>query len=219
MMKKNLLLCVLVVSTLTLSACILTPKGRGKEPVTVTEKPEVEEPEGEEPGTKEPEKKDKEKKESEVGKRSNPVPLGHVATFPFEYYGEEDDIQGTVSLTISKPVRGEEAYNYLLSVSKYNDPAPEGFEWLIFEAKLTLDEGSSDEPYYASPRFKVISTSGSEVDQQSMYASVNDAEEFGHVDLYEGGETSGKIALIVPVGEEILIEFDEWPVSMFYSIQ
>lgn len=216
-MKKKLLILLLAATVITLPACIARPSASKSSGVTVSEK---EEEEDDEDDAKEKEKEEPKKKESEVGKRSNPVPLGQVATFSSNYYDEEgEEIEAVLAVSVSNIQRGEEVYNYIMEANQFNEAAPEGYEWMSFDVSLKVVEGSEDDPYYASESFKVISSSGSEVDQQSTYASLPSGEEFGYVDLYEGGEVKGKVAKIVPVGDDVLLQFDDWNASVFFAIK
>lgn len=178
----------------------------------------------EEVTTEEPEAEEQAKEEetaSELGKRSNPVPFGQTASFANNYYTENgDEIEATVSVTLSNLVRGEEAYNYLITANEYNEAAPDGYEWAIFDVKLTLDKGSADDSYYVSPSFIPIDSSGSQVNQQDLYATFSDAESFGYIDIYEGGEATGKIGMLLPVGDDdVLVEFSDWNASVFFSLK
>jgi len=156
---------------------------------------------------------------SEVGKRSNPIPLGQTATFSNDYYSNNGEtIEATISVTLSNVVRGEEAYSYLIGVNQFNEAAPDGYEWIVFDATLTLDKGSVDDAYYVMPSLKIIDSSGSEVNQ-SDYATFATGEEFGYVDIYEGGQSSGKVGKLVPVGSDVLVEFSDWNSSVFFTLQ
>ncbi len=153
-----------------------------------------------------------------IGKRSNPVPLGTTVTFDTEYYGDSDTIPANVSMTISNVMRGADAYNYLLNANQFNEAAPEGKEWVVFDVTLKLNKGSQDEPYYISNSFTPISSSGEEVSQED-YGTLGDGEEFGYKDIYEGGEQTGKVALLVPTDDDTLVEFTDLDPGVFFKLQ
>lgn len=156
---------------------------------------------------------------TELGKRSNPVPLGETITFSTNYYTDaEDKIPASVSMVLSNVIRGDDAYNFLMEANQFNEAAPEGYEWIIFDVSLKLDEGSVDDPYRVSNTFNVIDSSGSEV-TQSGYASFANGEEFGWVDIYEGGKATGKTAVIAPVGDTSLVEFSDWNTNIFFALE
>jgi len=153
------------------------------------------------------------------GKRSNPVSIGESASWDV-LYSDADYVQleGTVTTTISNVVRGEEALNQLMEANQFNEAAPEGYEWIIFDMSLVLDEGSEDDPFNTSTiLITPISSDGSEV-PQSTYATFEDGIDFGWKDLYKGGNDSGKVGLIIPQGDETLIEISDMNTSVFYKL-
>lgn len=157
---------------------------------------------------------------SAPGKRSNPVSLGESATWDVLYSDADyNPLEGTVTTTISNVVRGEEALAQLMEANEFNEAAPDGFEWVIFDMSLTLDEGSEDDPFNTSTiLITPISSDGSEVSQPT-YATFEDGSEFGWKDLYKGGSDSGKVGLIVPEGDDTLIEVSDMNTSVFYSLK
>lgn len=156
---------------------------------------------------------------STPGKRSNPVSIGESATWDVVYSDADyNPLEGTVTTTISNVVRGEEAYNQLVAANEYNESAPEGYEWVIFDMSLTLDEGSQDDPFNTSSiTITPIASDGSEV-PQSSYATFEEGTDFGWKDLYKGGSDSGKFGLIIPEGDETLIEVSDMNTSVFYKL-
>lgn len=158
------------------------------------------------------------KEETPVGKRTNPVPLGHTATFDTIYYAEDGTpIDANISMTVSNPIRGQAAYDYLLQVNEYNEPAPEGKEWLLFDASMKMNKGSQDEPYYATDSFIPVSSNGEEV-AQDTYPTLNETDYFGDKEVYEGGQLTGKVALLVPVGDNTLVSFNDFDSKVFFSL-
>lgn len=159
-------------------------------------------------------------KASTPGKRSNPVTIGESATWDVIYYDDESNsLDGTVTATLSNVVRGEEALNQLMEANPYNEAAPEGYEWAIFDMSLTLEEGSEDDPFNTSTiSITPIASDGSEV-SQSDYATFEEGSDFGWKDLYKGGNDSGKVGVIVPEGDETLIRVSDMNTSVFYELE
>lgn len=157
---------------------------------------------------------------SAPGKRSNPVAIGESATWDVLYSDADyNPLEGTVTTKISNVIRGEEALNQLMTANEFNEAAPEGYEWVIFDMSLTLDEGSEDDPFNTSTiMITPIASDGSEVDQSS-YATFEDGTEFGWKDLYKGGNDAGKVGLIVPEGDDTLIEVSDMNTSVFYNLK
>lgn len=141
----------------------------------------------------------------EVGKRSNPVLMGESVTFTETYYGEDltESYEALFELKVTDILRGEEAFATLLEENQFNEPAPEGMEWAIITLEGTLHEGDEDVPYTVLPWFSVIDSSGSEVSQDE-YATL-DGNEFGYVDLFPGGQTSGRITQYMPIDDPSLL--------------
>lgn len=156
--------------------------------------------------------------DSAFGKRSNPVPVDTPITFDTVYFDDEyEDIDANLTLTISNIVRGEDAFNHIVSLNEFNEPAPEGKEWVMFDVELAVNEGSHDYPYRSLTRFVPVSSTGEEVNQDSYSYLGN--EEFGNKDLYEGGSEKGKVALLVPTGDETLVEFNDFTNRIFFKLQ
>lgn len=159
-------------------------------------------------------------KVSTPGKRSNPVAIGESATWKVLYSDVEyNPLEGTVTTTISNVVRGEEAYNQLIKANEFNEAAPEGYDWAIFDMSLTLVEGSEDDPFNTSTiSITPIASDGSEVSQAS-YATFEEGSDFGWKDLYKGGKDSGKFGVIVPVDDETLLAVSDMNTTIFYKLK
>ncbi|GEK91181.1 hypothetical protein [Alkalibacterium kapii] len=153
---------------------------------------------------------------SELGKRSNPVPVGESITYTETYYGDdmESEYEAEFELKVTDVVRGEEAFNTLKAENEFNEAAPEGMEWAIISLEGQLHQGDEDVPYPVYPTFTVVDSDGSEV-PQDIYGTF-DGNEFGYVDLFPGGTTSGRIAKYMPVDDESLLVLDDMIGSGIY---
>lgn len=176
----------------------------------------VEEVEAEEEKTLE----ESEEETTNSGSRSNPVALGETITQDIEFLSEESSHSGNRSITLSNVSRGEEVYNYLMEANQFNERAPEGMEWVMLDVEYTLNEADTeDEAVYVTPDFSVVASDGSEISQSEAYATLDSGEEFGYVELYSGGQASGKYAFFAPIGDEVLLKFDDWIApSIFFSL-
>lgn len=144
-----------------------------------------------------------------IGKRSNPAPIGEWIEFEDTYYESLesfDEIEGTFKLRITKIERGDTAYEQLIEENQFNEPAPEGNEWIIAHFEIEMLDGDEDIPYTVVPFISVMSSSGNEVSQDDF--GTLDGNEFGHVDLFPGGDHSGRITKYVPEGDESLLVYD-----------
>lgn len=213
-MKKISVLGITILSVLTLSAC----SSGGDNNVKVSDGAKTSE------STTASETKESSAKESttsEIGKRSNPVPLGQTATFDTNFYSDDSkEYDGNLSITLSNVIRGEDAMSYLLAANEFNEPAPEGNEWIVFQVDEKLNKGDADVPYYESGYFKVIDSKGAEL-EQSSYATLADGETWGSADMYEGASLTGKHAVYAPVGEDILLEYtgNDFDTTVFFALK
>lgn len=215
-MKKLSLMGLTLVSIITLAACSSGDKNvkvsdgsKASESTTVSESKSTAESSTKEEATSEP------------GKRSNPVALGKTATFDTNFFNEDgEEFDANLSITLSNVIRGEEAMNYLTSANEFNEPAPEGNEWIIFQVDEKLNKGDADVPYFESGFFKVIDSKGAELEQTS-FATLADGENWGSADMYEGATLTGKHAVYAPVGEDILLEYtgNDFDTTVFFALK
>lgn len=211
-MKKLKVLGLTLVCGLTLAAC-----GNDDSGGTVSSKSDT----SETSQVENTEVSEVEESTSAVGKRSNPVPLGQTGTFDTDYFNDNgDEIDANLSITISNVVRGQEAYDYLIAANEFNSEAPDGQEWIIFDVELTVNSGSEDDPYFEMASFTPVSSSGSEI-AQSDYPTFSDGEDFGFVDLYEGGTSKGKYGFLIDEGDDAIIEYtgNNLDTSVFFSLK
>lgn len=209
-MKKLSLMGLTLVSIFTLAAC---SSGNGN--VEVTDGSKASE------SVAKSETTESSKQESAVGKRSNPVALGQTATFDTKFYSDGgDEHDANLSITLSNVVRGEEAMTYLTNANQFNEPAPDGNEWIIFQVDEKLNKGDADVPYYENGYFKVIDSKGAEL-EQSNFATLADGETWGSADMYEGASLTGKHAVYAPVGEDILLEYtgNDFNTTVFFALK
>lgn len=156
--------------------------------------------------------------EAEVGSRTNPVPVGEALVATTEVIsdnGEAAPAEFTISL--SNFIRGEEAMNYLLEQNQFNEEPPEGYEWMLFDVSLNASIENPNIPHYPMPTFSVIDASGSPVSQNGMYATMD--SQFGYVDVYDGGEATGKAAVVVPTDGEVLVEYSDFGIQAFFETE
>lgn len=151
-----------------------------------------------------------EESDSNVGKRSNPVSLGEKVQMTVNIYESIDSFdseEGILEVAITNIIDGDEAFDFIMNENQFNDEAPEGYQWIILDVEATLVEGSEDNPYTPIPYITTVSDSGEETPDLGVYASIEN--EFGWNDLFNGGSTSGKIAVLAPTAEDYLIKWDE----------
>ena len=158
-------------------------------------------------------------KESEYGKRSNPVPLGEWTSIEESLYDDDENaLDAVLNLRITDVIRGEEAFEVLKNENQFNEEAPEGHEWVIVSLEAKLIEGSEDFPFTVVPWFSIIDSTGSEVSQDDW--GTLDGDEYGYVDLFEGGETSGRYVFYTLEGDDTLLSYEQFlEGSTYFSLK
>lgn len=151
--------------------------------------------------------------------RNNPVPLNQTGLIPIKIHTSPDTvsrIDGVLEISFSNIISGEEAYKFLLNESQANEHPPAGYQWIILDAKAKLTSGSREFPYTLIPNVTTVSLDDIETPKNKASPAYNNA--FGYVDLYQDGETEGKIVLLAPIDEEYLIRWDEgFYTSVFFA--
>lgn len=154
----------------------------------------------------------------EIGTRTNPVKLGETLSAEGVTVTDLDDWEketvGNFNLTLNKVTRGEEAYNLIKSYNQFNEPAPEGFEFALLDFTLTATIEDPNIADYVSPSLTVISSDGSEIDQDSVVLE----NEFGSKNIYDGGTVNGHLEVLVPVGDDNVVVKYEDGFSAFFSL-
>lgn len=144
--------------------------------------------------------------------RSNPLALGETTEVKVVTYDDEaEELQGKANVTIDNVVRGQEALD-ALDTGGMSTPAPddESLEYVVFDLTYELTEfEDEDYPVSVMDDVEIYTEDGSSVDQ-SGYTTWVEGEEFPATELYSGGNASGKVARVVPVGEPFLIKYDDW---------
>jgi len=146
---------------------------------------------------------------SDIGKRSNPVPIGEWVEFQDSYYESiesMDAIDGKFRLRLTDIERGDAALDQLMEENQFNEPAPEGNEWVIAEFEIEMIDGDEDVPYTVVPFINVMASTGNEITQDE-YGTL-DGNEFGYVDLFPGGSHSGRVSKYVPIDDESLLVYE-----------
>ena len=164
------------------------------------------------------EKSVEEEKEEEVkvGTRTNPIKPNEpviISTIVSDY---EKDLRADAEfeIVVSNFIRGQEAYDILLAENQFNEPAPEGYEWLLFDVSLTANIEDDNLSYYIMPSFNPFTLDGSPITVDDFAVTPN---EFGHTDVYNGGTVTGKVSTLAPVGEDVLIEYSSFDFNFFFT--
>lgn len=157
-----------------------------------------------------------EKKEAEVGMRTNPVKPGETVYITKEVHDFEKDLsaEAEFEVTVSNFIRGQEATDILMAENEFNEPAPDGYEWVLFDITLNATIADDNLSYYVMPAFYVFSEDGSPIANDESIVVPN---RYGLSDIYNGGTMTGKMAIMAPVGEDVLVEYSDMDFGFFFT--
>ncbi|HEO8418156.1 Uncharacterised protein [Mycobacteroides abscessus subsp. abscessus] len=177
--------------------------GQGTNDVTIKDEDEKQE----EVQTEETEKKEETK--SKLGSRTNPVPFKKTVTVEDELYNDEgESFPIKFDLTVLEVIRGEDAYQKLKSMNEFNEPAPEGYEWLLAKTKVKFTESATEDLSFhidGIMNFEMVSENG---DIYSGDIIGTTEPEFSY-EMYVGNEKEGYISGLVKTGEKAQLRYEE----------
>ncbi|MFC4799556.1 hypothetical protein ACFPA1_09315 [Neobacillus sp. GCM10023253] len=209
-MKKMGLFLVSLVIILALAAC-----GQDTKEVAVKDTAAAKQ---EQP--KKNEEKKQEQTVSKLGSRTNPVPFQKTATVDDELYndaGESFPIK--FDLTMEEVTRGDAAFQKLKAMNEFNEPAPEGYEWVLVKAKVKFTESKTQDLSFnidGIMNFKMVSEGG-DIYSGDAYATTDPDFSF---EMYVGNEKEGYIAGLVKTGEKAQLRYEElMDGQVFFNLQ
>lgn len=210
--KFKQLLGLFLVGLFTLA--ILSACGQNTKDVSVKEndnKQEENKPEGEE---------NKEETQSKLGSRTNPVPFQQSATVSDELYNENgDSFAIKFDLTVLDVIRGDGAYQQLKTMNEFNEPAPEGYEWVLAKTKVKLTESETEDLAFhidGIMNFKMVSESGDIFSDEIIGTTEPDFS----FEMYVGNEKEGFISGLVKTGEKAQLRYEKMlGGQVFFNLQ
>ncbi|SPT62140.1 Telomeric repeat-binding factor 2 [Aerococcus viridans] len=138
--------------------------------------------------------------DSEQGKRSNPYTLADTFEMDVQYSDPDSDdytpIDGRIKVTFNNVTTGQEAQDFLTSENEFNDQAPEGFQWMIFDTSVELLKGSEEVPFNLFLTEQIYDTDGASVDNSEHMAFSNN--QLSDQSIFPGATAQGNIVLLVP---------------------
>lgn len=155
--------------------------------------------------------KQTEKKEtqSKLGSRSNPVPFQKTATVDDELYNNEGEaFKIKFDVTVEEVVRGEKAYQQLKAMNEFNEPAPNGYEWVLAKTKVKFVESETEDLAFnidGIMNFEMVSESG-DIYSGDLYGTTDPDFSF---EMYVGNEKEGYISGLVKTGEKAQLRYEE----------
>src|SRR5699024_8213051 len=137
---------------------------------------------------------------SEQGKRSNPYILADTFEMAVQYTDPDSDdyetIDGRIKVTFNEVTLGQEAQDFLLSENEFNEEAPEGYQWGVYDTSVELLEDSEDVPFNLFLTETVYDGEGANVD--NMMASAYSNNQLSDQSIFPGAVAQGNIVLLVP---------------------
>ena len=142
------------------------------------------------------------------GSRSEPFDVGDtVAIEVFEYANGFNRMFGTAEITIDDVVTGDEAFDVLIEESRFNNEAPDGYEWAIISMTFYLADFEDDDiSIGVTDSLSIVSVSGSTPPNEYALPP----SPLTYTEVFSGGEVKGNMAKLVPVDESFLIYFDSF---------
>lgn len=155
---------------------------------------------------KEVEQKEETEKEKAVGTRSNPLPFGDTITVKENIYDDSfNAYASSLEIKLLETIRGEEAWTILKEENQFNEPAEEGYEYVLVRAKGFLKESETDDDslYFSDMNFNFVTGDGEVYEWASVVAPDSLSKE-----LYNGGTGEGFIANQVRIEDDFKLSYD-----------
>lgn len=145
-------------------------------------------------------------KEKAVGTRSNPLPFGETITVKENIYDDSfNAYESFLEITLLESIRGAEAWTIIEQENMFNEPAADGFEYVLIKVKGFLKESTTDDDslYFSNMGFNFVSNDGEVYEWVSAVVPNELSKE-----LYNGGTGEGYIANQVKVGDDFKVSYD-----------
>lgn len=145
-------------------------------------------------------------KEKAVGTRSNPLPFGDTITVQENIFDDSfNAYASSLEITLLETIRGAEAWTILKEENEFNEPAEEGYEYVLVKAKGFLKESETDDDslYFSDMNFAFVSDEG-EVYEWVSVVTPNELSK----ELYNGGTGEGFIANQVRSDDDFKVSYD-----------
>lgn len=162
----------------------------------------------------------KEETKSKLGSRTNPVPFQTTATVEDELFNDNgDSFPIKFDLTVVEVVRGDAAFQKLKSMNEFNEPAPEGYEWILAKTKVKFTESETQDLAFhidGIMNFNMVSESG---DIYSGDVTGTTEPDFSF-EMYVGNEKEGYISALVKTSEKAQLRYEEMvDGQVFFNLQ
>ncbi|CAM3173807.1 hypothetical protein FITA111629_07755 [Filibacter tadaridae] len=162
--------------------------------------------------------KQEEEKEKPVGTRSNPLPFGDTITVKENIYDDSSNAyESNLDITLLETIRGEEAWAIIKGENMYNEPATDGFEYVLIKVKGFLKESETDDDslYFSDMNFNFVTNEGEVLEFISVVIPNGLSKE-----LFNGATGEGFLVNQVKTGDDFKVSYDSSEGSpIFFSVQ
>jgi len=144
--------------------------------------------------------------EKPIGTRSNPLPVGETITVKENIYDDSSNAyESLLEVTLLETIRGDAAWAIIEKENMYNEPAVEGFEYVLIKVKGFLKESKTEDDslYFSNMSFNFVSNEG-EVYEWASAVVPNELSK----ELYNGGSGEGFIAGQVKIEDDFKVSYD-----------
>jgi len=156
--------------------------------------------------------------EKPVGTRSNPLPFGETISVKENIYDDSfNSYESALDITLLELIRGEAAWGIIEKENMFNEPAADGFEYVLIKVKgfLKVSETDDDSLYFSNMNFNFVSNEG-EVYEWGSAVIPNELSK----ELYNGGTGEGFIVNQVKIGDDFKVSYDSSEGSpVFFYVQ
>lgn len=134
--------------------------------------------------------------------RHEPAPPETPVVVEFDFFGDTF----VAAVWVLDSIRGEDAWQIVQAANPFNEPPPEGREYLLVLVAFFLEEAPEpDIAYDLGPLdFDLVSATGREYDHPIMVSGLDPDI---RTTLYEGASHAGLIPFIVDQGDEPVLTF------------
>ena len=131
-----------------------------------------------------------------AGTRKNPAKIGDSLTFEYS--------DASYAITVTKTIAGAEAWKRIKAANMFNDPAKEGYEYVLFYAVAQIVNGPADESIgIGESLVKMVDETGQ---IWSLGGVVDPSPEFGGKG-FVGATIQGWSSIIRTVGAKVYLVF------------
>ena len=157
-----------------------------------------------------------------LGKRSNPVPIGQTVTIDEVIYDDDSNpYEAKASVTLLNVTRGQEAWDIIKAENQFNEAPAEGYEYALVELHLKVEESETEDyALFVTDGWNVsfVSADGKEYEFDPDHSVVVPNAFEGN--LYKGAELTGYAVQHVREGDNFLVKYSSNAMKdTFFSIE